>query len=942
MTSDANKTSGAAKHWTEYVFFMLVGSMYIYALTRVIISATFISVTDRRLFVMGAASLAFFAVIFYNRVTRIITAVVVTLGAFFLFFTFERWETQFEHLYDVSLMVRGYLMYSPELGNTVLWAICVLFGLVVAVFMLYRFSFYLLGITGVAIFLFTWGPGFTRDATSFLIFLVCFCLLLVRKTNRGISAVYVAAPICVALVIFIQGSVPVEAELFRRRALRELFEGPLVTVGDFIYVMTNPMYFSFQSTGFSGQGGRLGGPVTPNNRNVMTVRAPGRTYLAGATHNTYTGYSWITTLEPGQLYTQGMIPGQFEMLETTTALIRGASHVSESSFLTTGILRDAFPVDDSRFLAAGRFRALGILDGDGGIFFDDHFAIRYMHTYLPMEEVTIAIGTNRTGTVFRPVNARDMAFHPAGNDYLPVLAFYPSGDMRAPGFMARGTQYSLEYLNVNHRLTFVQELLNNSFAGIYAEPIEYVFYSTLNYLWPELYDYFLSHNPDDYLCNLTYATVVYIYENVGDSELNREFRIRYPKALLGIVQHNISVTAEDMSDLFDMYAFLGPGRELQYLYSHSLLNAKLDSFERDVLAVYAETVREHFMHVPEIVPQRVHDLVAELTYGLETDYERIMAIRDYLITFTYTFTPQPVPPGVCFVDHFLFVGQEGYCTYYASAMAVMSRIAGVPSRYVEGFLLPPAPPESEDGIAIFVVTNMMAHAWVEVYLEGFGWLIVEATAPYAFFMDQTLTFPQGNFQPGWFGDDWWDYMDYYHDMMFGGIGGFGGAGTGAAGFGAEGAEVATGGMRLELVRVMVLAAFAIVALAVLGFLLSQYVRVLTTARRINRLPINQRITTYFAGILAIASHVTSAKDPAETAYSYGQRVGMRFAFKNDSARLRDLVALYYKAKFGSRQLSDVESDIMKESYFDMVNYLRVENNKTQFFYLRYILRVGAV
>jgi len=978
MATDVKQAPKATRHWAEYVFCLLVGSMYIYSLNRVIISATFIRVTQLRLFTMGAVALVLFVLIFYNRITRIVSAAVVTLSAFILFFTFERWERQMQHLYDVTRMVRGYLLYSPELGATLLWAISLLLGLVVAVFMLYRFSFYLLAITGVAIFLFTWGPGFTRDIVSFLIFLVCFCLILIRKTNRGLSAVYVAAPICIALVWFVHASVPTEADLFQRRTLQELFDGPLAAIGDFIYIMTNPMYFSFQSTGFSGQGGRLGGPVTPNNRNVMTVMAPGRTYLAGATHNTYTGYSWITTLEPGQLYTQGMNPSQFEMLETTVSLIRNATHISDNSFMPASALWGIFPTEDHRHLSTGQFPALGIggtaadtisrvifplrifpRSGDQaamisavgtqsaflpaeGVLLAGSPDVHYLHAYLPMEQVTIAIGTNRTGTVFRPPNTRSLWFHPAGTDYLPSLMYDPTGDMRAPGFMARGTQYTLSFLNVDHRLSFISNMLSQSFEGFHATMEEHVFLIPFDYMPQEFYEFYHEHDIEDYACNSTYVTIIY-YNVTDDAYPGRMYAIRYPREVLGIPQHDIDVTAQDINDLFEMFAYQGPNRELQYLPSFSLLSAKLDSFSYGVLARYAETVREHFMYVPETVPQRVHDLVFEITYGLETDYERVMAIRDYLIQFPYSLTPQPVPAGVCFVDHFLFVGQEGYCSYYASAMAVMSRIAGVPSRYVEGFLLPPAPPEADDDIAIFVVTNMMAHAWVEVYMEGFGWLVVEATAPYAFFLDQTLTLPRGEFQAGWFDEDWWSYMEDYYHLFASGMSPFT-PGSGSTEFGPGDMTDPLGGgtLTMERLRVIVLVAFVAVSIAVLAFLLGQYIKVATVTRRVNRLPINQRITTYFSGIIAIASHVTSAKDPAETPYSYGQRVGMRFAFKNDSARLRDLVALYYRARYGSRQLSDEECDVMMESYFDMVNYMRVEHKTSHFLYLRYILRIGAI
>jgi len=953
----------------EYLFTLIVGSMYIYALNRVIISATFIWVTQTRLFVMGMVSLVIFAVIFYNRYTRIITGVAVLIVGLFVLLTLEMWGYQFNHLGNVLRMVQGYIPYRSDLGITVLWGISLLLGLAVAIFMLYRFSFYILALTGIIIFLFTWGPGFTRDMFSFLLFIFCFCLLLIRKTNNGLGAVYVAAPICAALVWFIHGNVPTEADLFQRRTINELFEGPLSAIGDFIYTLTNPMYFSFQSTGFSGHGGRLGGPVTPNNRNVMTVQAPGRTYLAGATHNIYTGYTWTSNLQDGDLYTQGMNPSRFEMVETAAALIRGATLLDERATIPQSMLWNMFPIYDHMLLSLRHFATLGL---------EGYPQYQYLHTYLPIDQVTVAIGTNRTGTVFRPPNVRQMWFHAAGPNYMPRLMFDPSGDIRAPVFMARNTQYTMNFLNVNPRLTFVSDLLNESFAGIYAtrEPMlpETVLPPFVGTAIIEGYtvtfegdrtisvyreneeggivrwDFIAAPggsiivdtiNAYDSGGNLTYPDMPSLSDAAMMMIQSLEPFETTDTANIVIDLENLVATATDINRIFDQFAHQSPNRELSYLSTHGEIMAMLDVFSRDVLSLYAESVRRHFLQVPEITPQRVHDLVAEIIYGLETDFEKVMAIRDYLVQFTYTLSPPPVPYGVCFVDHFLFDAREGYCTYYASAMAIMARIAGVPSRYVEGFLLPPA--EADPAPSVFVVTNMMAHAWVEVYLEGFGWLIVEATAPYAFFMDPAMPPPMDAITPDWPTHGWWDYWE--DDMMYYYMRGDRTPGQGyipTQPGGPAGDVPARGMLTASQVRMYVLIGLIGLGIIALLILLARYIQVNVRAKRIARLAINQQIAAYFNGIIDITSHCTNPIDPTETPYAYGQKMGRRFAFKSDSVLLKDLVDLYYKARFGNNELTEQERELMEDSYIDMVNHLRRENKKPNFIYLRYIRQVGVV
>jgi len=984
----------------EYFFCLVVGSMYIYAINRVIMSATFIQTGQSRLFVMGLAALIFFGIVLHNRYTRIFSGAIIIIVALFVFFTLERWEPQINHFYDIGRMIQGYIPYRPDLGNTVLWAVSLLLGLAVAIFMLYRFSFYILTLTGIAVFLFTWGPGFTRDAFSFLLFIFCFCLLLIRKTNNGLSAVYVAAPICAALVWFIHGNVPMEAELFQRRNIQELFDGPLSAVSDLIYTITNPMYFSFQSTGFSGSGGRLGGPITPNNRNVMTVQAPPRTYLAGATHNVYTGYRWVSTLEHGDLYTQGMAQGRFEMIETAAALIRGASLPDTRATIPTSMLWNMFPIYDHMHLGLRHFATLG-LDGD--------LTNIYLHTYLPMDIATIAIGTNRTGTVFRANRTRQLWFHAAGPDYLPNLVFEPTGDIRAPGFMARNTQYSMSFLNVNPRLTFVADMLNGAFAGLYATREPYIPLVMLDFsifhggyiitfdpsgsVWAvredggeSSYTWHFDFHPydtskivaiafypygitpqsdtgeDDSISSnmlqfvfdtldidLWVETLNNVFLYGGDrnpilpnfSDEIWEIVFLHGQAARGVGLNNFDfesmvVSAQDLNNVFDRFAHQSPTRELRYMDSHAELMAMLDIFSRDVLSRYAETVREHFMYVPEITPQRVHDLVEDIIYGLDTDFEKIMAIRNYLVQFPYTLSPQPVPTGVCFVDHFLFEGQEGYCTYYASAMAVMSRIAGVPSRYVEGFLLPPA----ETDPAVFIVTNRMAHAWVEVYLEGFGWLIVEATAPYAFFLDLEEP-PPGLMTPDWQISGW--SPDWYRDMLDDEMFTINGSDMSTIAL-PEGPDTTPtrDGASIAYARIYVLLSLAGVIVLTLIFLLVRYIQLAVKANKVRRLTVNQQIAAYFNGIINITSHCTNPKDPTETPYAYGQKMGRRFAFKSDSILLKDLVDLYYKARFGNGELSEPERKLMEDSYFDMVSHLRRENKKPNYFYLRYIRQIGAL
>ncbi len=125
--------------------------------------------------------------------------------------------------------------------------------------------------------------------------------------------------------------------------------------------------------------------------------------------------------------------------------------------------------------------------------------------------------------------------------------------------------------------------------------------------------------------------------------------------------------------------------------------------------------------VPDTVEPAVRDLAAELTAGCTNDYDKALAIERWIgENCAYTRTPGDVPAGRDFVSYFLLDSREGYCTYYASAMAVMARLAGLPARYVTGYGLKQA--DGRVNTDSYIATNATAHAWAQVYLYGVGWV----------------------------------------------------------------------------------------------------------------------------------------------------------------------------------------------------------------------------
>lgn len=151
-----------------------------------------------------------------------------------------------------------------------------------------------------------------------------------------------------------------------------------------------------------------------------------------------------------------------------------------------------------------------------------------------------------------------------------------------------------------------------------------------------------------------------------------------------------------------------------------------DAFMR-YSAEITDEVYANYLMLPPSLPDRVRELARSVTRKADTIHQCASAIETFLsTTFPYSTDVPDTPEGVDFVDYFLFDLHKGYCTYYATAMVVMCRAIGIPARYVEGFKFSSV---KEGGR--YVATGAQAHAWAEVYLDGFGWIAYEPTAGFS-------------------------------------------------------------------------------------------------------------------------------------------------------------------------------------------------------------------
>jgi protein-glutamine gamma-glutamyltransferase len=140
---------------------------------------------------------------------------------------------------------------------------------------------------------------------------------------------------------------------------------------------------------------------------------------------------------------------------------------------------------------------------------------------------------------------------------------------------------------------------------------------------------------------------------------------------------------------------------------------------------YPEDIRRMYLQLPEHLDPRIPELAKKITSTANNPYDQALLMESYFHTnFTYTLNIAG-KPGADPLAHFLFDTKAGFCEYFATAMAVMLRTQGIPSREVNGFL----PGEYNDVGGDYIVRASDAHSWVEAYFPGSGWVTFDPTPP---------------------------------------------------------------------------------------------------------------------------------------------------------------------------------------------------------------------
>ncbi len=464
----------------------------------------------------------------------------------------------------------------------------------------------------------------------------------------------------------------------------------------------------------------------------------------------------------------------------------------------------------------------------------------------PSYKLDIRYRNIATKTVFLPSNTRLPVKDPSGSPM--TMLFNEEGMAYVEDGLLRNTSYSVDYLQPMYGDPMLQEALKYSRDGLYASAAYLYLQNSQN----------LEQTEQEYWNGDFFQTA----RSVIGKNLWPEFRYINKKNLL--IDMNLdSATMEG--------------------------NAK----ELIKLAWHAEQIREKYTQISPTMTKRTMSLAWDVTQGCENDYEKVKAIEKYLSsTFTYTTEVGYPPMGQDFVDWFLFDAKQGYCTFFASAMTNMVRLMGIPARYVEGYVMP----QQYDSNNVYSVTNASAHAWVEVYFEGFGWLTFEPTSLYTGVMGYIS--PSAPVDVTAFFDDS-EALDDILNMYL--------TPQNPMDYPMPDVGVGSGDSSSINVGTVLLALLGIVAAV---YIVSQFAGILQGLRIKATKRSKRAIKTYELMLRWLEGAGYSIR-PGETAQEYGKRIDNSLYL--DGVTLSEASRLFSKVRYGGVPLHIVEEEVMEDT-----------------------------
>jgi len=790
-------------------------------------------------------------VMFYNKPASIISfsSIGLTLLVSVFYIMFGTGLTKvFKFFDDYFFWLSEFIQYpDPETVDHLfqfitIFVLCIIFSLFSYLFIVRKFRFLIVMVTGIALFVAQWSYNIISTLTPFYLFLVAALMVYLRhiyqsKLSKGpndyarpAQIALWSLPVCI-LIIAMAYSIhasnkPIEWKWLDKKV-----------VSVYNYFKKNFEYETFDyfslsaSSGFGDRNNILGGRVRIDRTNVLQVKSSKRVYLKGISLDTYTGAKWIN---------------------------------SEQSLTSKG--SDYYGMySDSEEMLEG----MKILTGK-----DD-----FLEAYFEENPVSVVFLNIKTKSLFLPSKTKE--FRTSSQNFYAYES--ASGDYSSKQRYTRGFRYSTKMYNPKIGSNEFADIMRKSKRGLYSEAI-------LQMKFPGYYEEILR-----YYSGTSSSAITITPDENGEISV-QDF-------------YNSSVTQFTMTEDTPTLPVINRNSKLQTL--ETLTKLKENSNE----------IYKKYLQLPENLPQRVKDLSASLVASETNDYDKAKAIEQYLASkYPYNLDVRSTPRNRDFVDYFLFDLKEGYCSYYASAMTVLARCAGLPARYVEGYMLPPEP--VKDDRTTYVVSNMQAHAWVEIYFEGYGWLPFEPTAPFRsnFYaapdMDSNVTFSDN------YGSS---YADYMEELMKR----YAQQGGGYVDFGPD---TTTKGPSAVII---VLSTFAGLILLAIALLLTNIVRYRLRLYKIFNLPANECVLSFYDYYVNVLGLQSFGLLPSETPFQYSSRIDGLMFFS--PVRFKVITDIFVKSRYSTDNATENEKQLICDFHSGFLSEIKINMGKFKYFAMKYLL-----
>lgn len=264
-------------------------------------------------------------------------------------------------------------------------------------------------------------------------------------------------------------------------------------------------------------------------------------------------------------------------------------------------------------------------------------------------------------------------------------------------------------------------------------------YTPTDAQYQKAFEYYLSADPfnDDSLRRITLNYEESFRPAYIPAELNIEPRAEGNSIRIWRSAHSEAYPYTNSSETSEMTYYYYPVSEQMHNFAKTLpfdtaqFYEMLDDMNKNGVITTRQyrslnTIRTYYTSQDYYeISERMKQLAQEITVNCTNDYEKAEAIVNYFATGGFTYDMDYVPPDES-IDYFLFTSKRGSCTSYATAMTLMARSLGLPTRYVEGFAAYEKDPDSPNQM---IVKDTNAHAFVECFIAGVGWMTFDPTVP---------------------------------------------------------------------------------------------------------------------------------------------------------------------------------------------------------------------